>query len=429
MESNSRSATDMDDHDQYIDLKEISVDFIKATPASDLELVFKDDAGVKFKSNKFKNSARVVWRPDIHVRTHTSATLIIRRALFKQSVAEISVKFEPYKLGDSKVVRLEDDNRRVAVTFVYEKHKPVGLWLFPGSRKPLNSVTRVLGSRPTFSNTVVQQHRRRIPEVQFRVLIIGRANAGKTSILQRICETTESPVIHRGWEEVRLDPSMERGEHTIDDELVFSNHKGYVFHDSRGIESGSTEELGILQAFIRRKCGQRRLRDKLHAIWYCVPMDNQRPQLDLRFFKDICPDGNVPVVVVFTKYDQFQRNVRIHVEDFGSPDDNVSDVAEKQFEKHYLGALDDGVIFVRLENMHKQNMSCDKLIETTAAALNDDIVELMLLVVQRGNLELSIRRALKRVRSHNGTGVKYIIRECLISFPYIWVSIDSIKLW
>ena len=60
-------------------------------------------------------------------------------------------------------------------------------------------------------------------------------------------------------DQVKLDPSMDvsdnrtsvpllltwyqRGEHTIDDELVFSNHKGYVFHDSLGIESGSTEEL------------------------------------------------------------------------------------------------------------------------------------------------------------------------------------------
>ena len=25
---------------------------------------------------------------------------------------------------------------------------------------------------------------------------------------------------------------------------------------------------------------------------YCVPMDNQRPQLDLKFYKDICPDQN-----------------------------------------------------------------------------------------------------------------------------------------
>src|SRR6267142_5307372 len=32
-------------------------------------------------------------------------------------------------------------------------------------------------------------------KVKFRVLIIGRANAGKTSILQRVCDTTESPEI------------------------------------------------------------------------------------------------------------------------------------------------------------------------------------------------------------------------------------------
>ncbi|KAH9021780.1 hypothetical protein EDB85DRAFT_402734 [Lactarius pseudohatsudake] len=191
MESNSRSATDMDDQAQYIDLKEISVDFIDSRPTSDLELVFKDDAGVKYKSNKFKNGAPVLWKPDIHVRTHTSATLIIRRALFKQRVAEISVKFEPYNLGDSKVVRLKDTNRCVTITFMY------------GKPKPLAGVTHVLGSRPTFSNTLIQRHRREIPEVQFRVLIIGRANAGKTSILQRICETTESPVIYRGREKVR----------------------------------------------------------------------------------------------------------------------------------------------------------------------------------------------------------------------------------
>jgi hypothetical protein len=37
----------------------------------------------------------------------------------------------------------------------------------------------------------------RFPIVKFRVLIIGRANAGKTTILQRVCDTTESPEIYR----------------------------------------------------------------------------------------------------------------------------------------------------------------------------------------------------------------------------------------
>jgi len=83
------------------------------------------------------------------------------------------------------------------------------------------------------------QSRRRIPKVpkvQFRVLIIGRANAGKTTILQRVCDTTESPIIYRNLgdtrEEVRysglmvlpvltyttqvkLDPSMEVSDNNI----------------------------------------------------------------------------------------------------------------------------------------------------------------------------------------------------------------------
>ena len=43
-----------------------------------------------------------------------------------------------------------------------------------------------------------------LPSVKFRVLIIGRANAGKTSILQRVCDTTESPEIYRlGPDETR----------------------------------------------------------------------------------------------------------------------------------------------------------------------------------------------------------------------------------
>ena len=39
--------------------------------------------------------------------------------------------------------------------------------------------------------------------LQFRVLVMGRANAGKTLILQRVCDTTESPKIYQGGEEVR----------------------------------------------------------------------------------------------------------------------------------------------------------------------------------------------------------------------------------
>jgi hypothetical protein len=61
---------------------------------------------------------------------------------------------------------------------------------------------------------------------------------------------------------------MQRGEHNIEDELVFINHGGYVFHDSRGFEAGSEDELKIVQDFVRRKSRERRLGDRLHAIWF-----------------------------------------------------------------------------------------------------------------------------------------------------------------
>ena len=43
----------------------------------------------------------------------------------------------------------------------------------------------------------IVQTSQRIPNIQFRVLVLGRANAGKTTILQPVCETTESPTIYR----------------------------------------------------------------------------------------------------------------------------------------------------------------------------------------------------------------------------------------
>ena len=41
-----------------------------------------------------------------------------------------------------------------------------------------------------------QHIRKKIPH--FRILIMGRANAGKTTILQRVCKTTEAPAVIDG---------------------------------------------------------------------------------------------------------------------------------------------------------------------------------------------------------------------------------------
>jgi hypothetical protein len=64
-----------------------------------------------------------------------------------------------------------------------------------------------------------------------------------------------------------------------------------------------------MQDFVRRKSHERLLSKRLHAIClffcgytpthsegllfrYCDPTDNARPELDLKYFEDICPEKN-----------------------------------------------------------------------------------------------------------------------------------------
>jgi len=141
---------------------------------------------------------------------------------------------------------------------------------------------------------------------QFRILIIGRANAGKTTILQRVCRTVEDPEIFTPQGEkvhfvlnlefestkhhnldwnvcpsiIRRCPSfsstqfahhwlycIQRGKHDIKNEMIFWSNPGFVFHDSLGFESGSGSELEIVKDFIREYSKKKKLAEQLHAIW------------------------------------------------------------------------------------------------------------------------------------------------------------------
>ncbi|KAJ7110845.1 hypothetical protein C8R44DRAFT_633677 [Mycena epipterygia] len=128
-------------------------------------------------------------------------------------------------------------------------------------------------------------------DLKFRVLILGRANAGKTTILERLAGAAISEA------EVRRDGEIlpdQRGLHNVEDEICFPSRPGFVFHDSRGIEAGSAEELSTVQRFVENRSSTTDLRNQLHAIWYggrlcfiqvgisytfprmCIPLDESR---------------------------------------------------------------------------------------------------------------------------------------------------------
>ena len=122
----------------------------------------------------------------------------------------------------------------------------------------------------------------------------------------------------------------------------------------------------------------------------------------------------VPVIAVFTKFDQFKRNVKMELWDEGHDPENLLQMeVESRFKNYYLACLHGTAPVVRLESedydfnwfmpifhlcsvdMHKPYQQCTDLIEATANALSGATVTLMLIAVQRDNLELSIRQAIK----------------------------------
>jgi len=138
----------------------------------------------------------------------------------------------------------------------------------------------------------------------FRILVIGRANAGKTTLLKRVCNTTEDPCIYdeenhnlvsyllRGLlcfyrpsttssnrlhryrslpssflSGQSLIPTLYRGIHDIGRPFSFKSNPRFIFHDSPGFEAGGEKELQDVQSFLEEKAKAKEVHDQLHAIW------------------------------------------------------------------------------------------------------------------------------------------------------------------
>ncbi|KDQ17556.1 hypothetical protein BOTBODRAFT_577409 [Botryobasidium botryosum FD-172 SS1] len=294
----------------------------------------------------------------------------------------------------------------------------------------------------------------------FRILVMGRANAGKTTILQAVCGTTERPDVYdpRGRKiragDLVLIPNTGRGGQNIENEIRFPSNPGFVFHDSSGFESGSTEELGLVRAFINHRAAERTLKGQLHAIWFCLPMDNDARMLttaELEFFHR-CDTGKVPVIAIFTKFDSLDAKAFIELFEggvpFGDAQDRAPYYAEKRFDQIHLPRIRaqkyPPAKEVRFRNMH-ENGSTSKvgqeniadLLKKTTDALTTDVLKLLLVSVQQNNVELCMENAVKSgsitkaaQRAHNTSKppsqdqLRQLLKEIFAWFPYAWAPDD-----
>ncbi|KAG6904275.1 hypothetical protein DXG01_014384 [Tephrocybe rancida] len=95
----------------------------------------------------------------------------------------------------------------------------------------------------------------------FRILVIGRANAGKTTLLKRVCNTNEDPCIYDEKKKAL------RGIHDINRPFVFASNPQFIFHDSPGFEAGDESQLIQVQSFIEERARATDRNEQLHAIW------------------------------------------------------------------------------------------------------------------------------------------------------------------
>ncbi|KAF8323443.1 hypothetical protein F5887DRAFT_903483 [Amanita rubescens] len=259
--------------------------------------------------------------------------------------------------------------------------------------------------------THVQSLRERYLCPHFRILVIGRANAGKTTILEKVCGVTRAtkPIIYNKDGELSNNDvwmlpipmqQYQRGLHDIEHQITYPG-SNFIFHDSRGFESGSTEELEIAWKFIEKKSAETELKNQLHAIWYCIPMDSSRPiqPAELEFFNK--GTGRVPLVVIFTKFDGQIASEYVNLTDAKDEDkwEKAREIAEITFHKVYLPKVSDAKCppkaYVRLEDMDLPEKNCAELTQQTADAIDDDSIHQLFVSTQMNNLDLCVKSALQ----------------------------------
>ncbi|KAF9462716.1 hypothetical protein BDZ94DRAFT_704335 [Collybia nuda] len=273
---------------------------------------------------------------------------------------------------------------------------------------------------------------------RFRILVVGRANAGKTTILKKICNTTNDPDIYdiagKKIDPSNIEPTTGRGAHNIANEMIFQSNPGFIFHDSCGFEAGGVDELEKVKHFILERSQEKELRNRVHVIWYCIPMNDSRPitNAEIQFFSKI-RTGKVPVIAVFTKceglelqaIEELQNSQQLSYLDalHGAPEyakkylQNTHQVL-KQYKYAPQG-------HVYLQEMEKLITDCQELVKCTSSVLDTNALQALFISTQQVSLEISLKYATKKIldlkiKKPNDRilSVSYIFKSIMDYFPY-----------
>ncbi|KAF5365373.1 hypothetical protein D9757_012139 [Collybiopsis confluens] len=162
---------------------------------------------------------------------------------------------------------------------------------------------------------------------RFRILVIGKSGAGKSSLINSAFDVQYANVSHDL-----------PGISDIKQEIISEQNPLFVVHDSQGFAAGETQNFETVKRFIDERAKEPELKDRLHAIWFCMEIPTENGALfqkaDENFLK--LELHNVPVIIVFTKFDllisKFEREAT-DILDENKLDHAVHQRAEKFFQE------------------------------------------------------------------------------------------------
>ncbi|KAK2773433.1 hypothetical protein CKAH01_03893 [Colletotrichum kahawae] len=237
-----------------------------------------------------------------------------------------------------------------------------------------------------------------------RILVCGNTGVGKSSLINKVFGVPEG-------EEVTPSCDNVRGEHNVQEGITWPGRPDLVIHDSRGFEAAGIAELEAVKEFLREKQRETEINKRLHAIWFCLEVNNRRPiqratQDLFRIIKEHADD--IPVIVIATKKDEFEaiqctsrvtslrrQGQQATFEDMVHYAREQLDIRLEELEGQIVG-MDDGRFDVCVAVSKDDEESIQNLVWETAECFSHDKVRLLYIRAQVARLDLKINLALER---------------------------------
>ncbi|KAG2070490.1 hypothetical protein BDR04DRAFT_1155522 [Suillus decipiens] len=233
---------------------------------------------------------------------------------------------------------------------------------------------------------------------RFRLLVIGKTGVGKSSL------------IHQAFKIKEHVSSNNRGEANIDTEFVAPDNERFVLHDSQGFESGDNKCFTVAKEFINRRRKMPKLQDQIHAVWLCLPIPHADGRLlesgveeFLRLRKEIL--DNIPVIVVFTKYDVFADKLELDVMESNYDEATLEalklDTLNKLCVQPLKEIAGDNVLHATVSTKEEHESTMRRLIDLTTTNVEKFVnseAALAVMTAQRVDIGLKIRASIEIVK-------------------------------